>query len=32
SFPTILAPILTKNLLLVVLVGIALFAVIQNFI
>ncbi|MFR8960578.1 MAG: AzlD domain-containing protein, partial [Enterococcus faecalis] len=32
SFPTILAAILTKNLLLIVLVGIASFALIQNFI
>ena len=32
SFPTILAAILTKNLLLIVLVGIASFALIQYFI
>ena len=32
SFPTILAAILSKNLLLIVLVGIASFALIQNFI
>ena len=32
SFPTILATILTKNFLLIVLVGIASFALIQNFI
>ncbi|MGH2335394.1 AzlD domain-containing protein, partial [Enterococcus faecalis] len=32
SFPTILAAIVTKNLLLIVLVGIGSFALIQNFI
>ena len=31
SFPTILAAILSKNLLIIVLVGIASFALIQNF-